>query len=257
VFRLMKLKPPHGWNAVAWELAIVTLGVLIALASQQWVEERTWDGKLESSKAALRAELSKHYSNAVEFRTVYPCTQAQLAQLRDRVLASGAVMDPAPVYEEPGADFVLRIPSKENPTEAWQAAVNDETIHRFDPVVRRHLAVHYTMLAVIRSLSWANDESEKGLVVLTHRLPLDPTVRYSIITDIERLSGRLKDLDVLNGQMIGYLQMARMLPPSGEARSVTERFGTYRFCKARGLPMRSFEEAMEAVPSDRSPTVAP
>ena len=32
MFRLLKLKPPHGWNAVGWELGIVTLGVVIALA---------------------------------------------------------------------------------------------------------------------------------------------------------------------------------------------------------------------------------
>ena len=38
MFRLFKLRPPHGWNAVAWELGIVTLGVLIALAAQQLVE---------------------------------------------------------------------------------------------------------------------------------------------------------------------------------------------------------------------------
>ena len=25
MFRLTKLEPPHGWNAVLWELAIVTL----------------------------------------------------------------------------------------------------------------------------------------------------------------------------------------------------------------------------------------
>ena len=257
MFRLIQLKPPHGWNAVAWELAIVTLGVLIALATQQWADERTWRGKVETSKAALRDELSEHYSYAVEFRTVYPCMQAQLAQLGDRVLASGAVMDPAPVYEEPGADFVLRIPSKEYPTEAWQAAVNDGTIHRFEPVIRRQLAGHYTMLALIRNMSWANDQSETGLAALTHPLPLDPTVRYSIITEIEQLTGRLEHLDLLNGQMIDYLEKASMVPPGDEARSVTERYGTYRFCKARALPMRSFEEAMEAVPSDRSPTVAP
>jgi hypothetical protein len=110
VFRLIQLKPPQGWNAVAWELAIVTLGVLIALATQQWADERSWLGKVETSKAALRDEVSEHYSNAVEFRTVYPCMQAQLAQLRDRVLASGAVMVPAPIYQESGSDFVLRIP---------------------------------------------------------------------------------------------------------------------------------------------------
>ena len=35
MFRLLKLRPPHGWNAVALELAIVPLGVLIALGAQQ------------------------------------------------------------------------------------------------------------------------------------------------------------------------------------------------------------------------------
>jgi hypothetical protein len=98
-------------------------------------------------------------------------------------------------------------------------------------------------------MSWANDQSDKGLKALTHRLPLDPTVRYSIIAEIEQLSGRLEHLDLLNGQVIDYLQKASMLPPAGEARSVTERYGTYRFCKARDLPMRSFKDAMEAVPN--------
>ena len=39
MFRLLKLKQPHGWNAVAWELGIVTLGVLIALGAQQVAED--------------------------------------------------------------------------------------------------------------------------------------------------------------------------------------------------------------------------
>ena len=38
MFRMLKLNPPNGWRAVVWELAIVTLGVLIALAVQQWAE---------------------------------------------------------------------------------------------------------------------------------------------------------------------------------------------------------------------------
>ena len=33
MFRLIKLNPPNGWNAVAWELAIVAIGVLIALGA--------------------------------------------------------------------------------------------------------------------------------------------------------------------------------------------------------------------------------
>jgi hypothetical protein len=250
MFRLLKLNPPQGWIAVAWELAIVTLGVLIALATQQWADARIWRGRVETSKAALRDELSEHYSYAVEFRTVYPCMQAQLAQLRDRVLASGAVIDPVPIYQEPGADFVLRIPSKEYPTEAWEAAVNDGTTQRLEPFLRRQLGGHYTMLAVIQNMSWANNQSEKGLATLAYPLPLDPTVRYSIIKEIEQMSGRLEYLDLLNGQVIDYLQKASMLPAAGgEARAVTERYGTYRFCKAQSLPLRSYKEAMQAVPN--------
>jgi hypothetical protein len=113
------------------------------------------------------------------------------------------------------------------------------------------------MLATIRMMNRANDETEKGLSALAHHLPLDPIVRYSIIKELEQVSGRLEYLYLLNGQLIDYLQKASMLPPAEEARSVTERYGTYRFCKARALPMRSFEEAMEAVPSDRSPDIAP
>ena len=32
MFRMLKLKPPHGWNAVGWELVIVVVGVLLAFA---------------------------------------------------------------------------------------------------------------------------------------------------------------------------------------------------------------------------------
>lgn len=49
MFRLLMLKPPHGWSAVGWELAIVTVGVLIALAAQQMV---SW---LTDRRTAVRA----------------------------------------------------------------------------------------------------------------------------------------------------------------------------------------------------------
>jgi hypothetical protein len=58
VFRLLKLKPPHGWAAVAWELAIVTLGVLIALGAQQIVEDIHWRSEMREFRRAVRAEIS-------------------------------------------------------------------------------------------------------------------------------------------------------------------------------------------------------
>jgi hypothetical protein len=249
MFRLLQVKPPHGWKVVVWELAIVTVGVLIALAAQEWAEGLSWRGKVAATEQALRAELGEHYGYAVEFRTVYPCLQGQLDRLRTRVLSSGSVMNPVPLYEEDGSHYVLRYPSKIYPIDAWEAAVNDGTIRSLAPVTRRQLAGHYGQIPEMRELISASNAIEPRLVALTHPLPLDPTVRYSIIEKIEQLRGHLEYLDLLNGQVIDYVERLKMLPDSGEARAVTERYGTYRFCKAQQLPMRSFEDAMQAVPN--------
>ena len=95
----------------------------------------------------------------------------------------------------------------------------------------------------------ANTQGEQALMAVAHPMPLDASVRFSIIGQIEQLSGRLQYLDMMNGQIIDYLGQMKMVPPAEEARAVTQRYGTYRFCKAHGLPMRSFKDAMQAVPN--------
>jgi hypothetical protein len=248
MFRLLKLKPPHGWNAVAWELGIVTLGVVIALAAQQWAEGLSWNSKVEATKRAVGAELQEHYGYAVEYRAVYPCLQAQLDQLRDRMLSSRSVLRPAPLYSEESSHYVLRFPSKGYPRDAWQAAVDDGTIRTFDPPTRRLLAAYYDQLPEMAEQLAAANTIEPGLVALTHPLPLDPTVRYLIVKDIEQLRGRLEYLDLLNGQVIDTVTRVGMLPPPQNAVTVTQRYGTYQFCTKHRLPLRTFKEAMQPVP---------
>ena len=249
MFRLIRLKPPHGWNAVGWELAIVTLGVIIALAAQQWAEGRSARNRLKATRAALSEELAEHYNFAIEFRTVYPCIAAQLAGLRERVLASESTIDPAPIYHDAVDTYVVRIPSKPYSTDAWDAAISEGQIQRFDPVFRRQLGGHYTQLKTIERIRWENDEAEPALLVLSHRLPLDSQVRYSIMKDLDQMGDRLAALDVLNGQVIDHIADVGMVPGPERAREVTERYGTYQFCKRHQLPMRSFKEAMQAIPN--------
>jgi hypothetical protein len=58
MFRLLKLKPPHGWNAVAWELAIVTLGVVLALIAQQTAQSTSDRRNADAALMSMREELS-------------------------------------------------------------------------------------------------------------------------------------------------------------------------------------------------------
>jgi len=249
MFRLAKLKPREGWNTVCWELVIVTLGVLLALAVQQWAENRTIRGKLAATQKALRVELAEHYTYAVEFRTVYPCVQAQLRQLLDHVVSIEAVNDPVPTYKDSTGSFVLRLPSKVHPTFVWEAAVNDGLIQRFQPSFRDQLAGHYAQIADMQRLISANDQTAAGMAALAQRLPIDPAIRYEIVKDIAQFSGRLDTLDLNYGQEIENVQKVEMVPPARDAQAMTTRYGTYQFCKDHGLPMRSFKDAMQAVPN--------
>lgn len=249
MFRLLKLKPPNGWQAVGWELAIVTLGVLIALAAQQWSEERSWRRNTEASLAVIRYELSDHYSYAVEWRTVYPCVDAQLDRLRRRVLASGATLDPAPLFSQPGHKFVIRIPTKEYRDAAWHGAIADGTGPRFDESMRRNLGSYYAQIVWVQDMTWESSQDEHKLITLAQPAPLDPMARLTLLQQIDQLRGRAGFMDRRAGNLIDLIQKLGMVPPAEGAKQVVQRYGTYRFCSAQRLPMRTLAEAMTAVPN--------
>ena len=250
MFRMLKLNPPHGWRAVVWELAIVTLGVLIALGAQQWVEERSWRAKVIQSKEAIRDELAKHYSWSVEWRVVAPCLLAQIDTLQQRIERSGDRLDPAPVFtDEAISKFVLRMPSKDYADGAWQAAISDGVAPRFDPKLRSELNDHYRQAVTVQDDSVKNTEEFTSLQFLKRAIPLDPMVRYTLHARLDALRGRADFMDLQSGQLIDHIETVGMVPDAALARRDVERFGTYKFCKAQGLPMRSFTGAMRAVPN--------
>lgn len=249
MFRMLKLNPPSGWRAVWWELGIVTLGVLIALAAQQWVEERSWVRKTDASVAAIRDELSEHYAFAVEWRTIYPCVDAQLDRLHRRVLASGATLDQAPVYSAPGHRFVFRFPSKVYRDAAWNGAIADGTSPRLDGPMRRALGSYYTQIDWVQDLTWATGQDEQALLTLAQPIPLDPMARLTLLQRIDQLRGRVEFMDRRAGNLIDHIQKLGMLPPPDEAEKLIRRYGTYRFCATQRLPMRTLAEAMTPVPN--------
>ena len=82
MFRLLKLKPPHGWNAVIWELGIVTLGVLLAIAAQQTVDGFHQRSELHKFREALRTEISRDLATYTFRRDEDECIEARLDELQ-------------------------------------------------------------------------------------------------------------------------------------------------------------------------------
>ena len=82
---MLKLNPPNGWRAVAWELAIVTLGVLIALGVQQVAEAGNWRTNVEDGQERLKAEMLINGAYMAEQVMVAPCVKAQVDRLTVRL----------------------------------------------------------------------------------------------------------------------------------------------------------------------------
>lgn len=248
MFRMLRVKPPNGWNAVAWELAIVTAGVLIALAAQEWVGERNWRAKVVDTRAGLRSEIADHYSWAVEWRVVEPCILAQIDALAGRVEASGDRLKPAPVYQGAnGQHFTLRIPSKEYSTAIWDSAVNEGVANRFNDADQLELNNYYEQLANIKTHVLENSADERSLSIMAHPVRLDPSVRYAILQKLTDLRSRSEFDTLLNGQLIDRVVRLGLVPDAAETRRQVERFGTFQHCRALGLPMRPLTEAMKPV----------
>ena len=250
MLKISGLKPPHGWAVVAWDLAIVTLGVLFALVVQQWADERSADQRTEQAVRAIRAEVSNHYRSAIEWRVVEPCVLAQIDSLTSRVLNSGEHLDAAPIITEADDfNFVLRTPSKEYPRSSWDAATSEGLVARLDPSLRNELSAYYAQIDELNSMGRTNDTDTLGMNELGQALPLDASTRYAIVHELQNARGRSEYRDTIAGQLINHMQKVRMVPPIGDARALTERYGTYRYCKAHRLPMRTFEQAMQSIPN--------
>ncbi|WP_156029901.1 hypothetical protein [Sphingomonas sp. URHD0057] len=110
MFRLLKLTPPHGWNAVGWELGIVTLGVLIALGAQQ-VAEALHDRSIAAeTRADITDELNSDLMSMVLRQAAEPCIDRRLSDVRGIVIQwerTGSFVTPSWVSQSPVIEIEL------------------------------------------------------------------------------------------------------------------------------------------------------
>jgi hypothetical protein len=76
-------KPLHGWREFAGEVAIIVIGVLIALFFEEVVQRWDWDNKVHAAETAMQRET--FWDNAPEMiqrAAIQPCIDAQLDAIR-------------------------------------------------------------------------------------------------------------------------------------------------------------------------------
>jgi hypothetical protein len=97
-------KPLKKLGEFLSEIAIIVLGVLIALAAEQSVDNLNWSHRVRDAEDAMREELAQNNRDAYYRLATRPCALAKLGEIQASLVASrdrGAAVPPITPYLRP------------------------------------------------------------------------------------------------------------------------------------------------------------
>lgn len=251
--RWRRFSPSMGWRAFLSEIVIVVLGVVIALAANEAVDEWNWRNKVKEAEARLQYDITWAFLWEAEKYVSVPCVDAQLAALSRNVLESGDTLKPQPIVtSNRTVQAVVRLPNRPHRFPTWDALVADGTATHFTSQRQAFLSGVSNDQALSRE-SMAEMRRLRGrLMVMREPLPLDPAVRADLLTSINELRSIIT-VESLNAQ-----QRMRRIADAGDApiADVVELFlnasgknpsggnfsGMPQFCEAQGLPIGDWRD---------------
>ena len=250
--RWQRFSPSMGWKAFCSEIVIVVLGVAIALAANEEMQEWNWRTKVNDAEARLQYDITWAFLWEAEKYVSVACVDAQLAALSRNVLESGDTLKPQPIITHNNVQAVVRLPNRPYRFPTWDALVADGTATHFTSPRQAFLSGVSNDQALSRE-SMAEMRRLRGrLMVMREPLPLDPAVRADLLTSINELRSIIT-VESLNAQ-----QRMRRIADAGDAPSadVVELFlnesgknpsggnfsGMPQFCEAQGLPIGDWRD---------------
>lgn len=225
-------KPLHGWREFIGEIAVIVLGILIALGAEQIIERAHWQHKSEQTIDAVREDIQGGYLNAVEAATIAPCVDQQLVQLE--IALANREFSGAPVYSDgPFKAFVIRAPSRNWGTNVWSVATSEGVVSHLP----RSLATSFQFFYSTSSLMEVN---ARQIDVLSWRLrslafPQSADARSRALETIEELRGHIGLMAVGANQMMRKAESIGMAPSPQQIADSNNQSGTIKFCKDHGI----------------------
>ncbi|HWS77761.1 MAG TPA: hypothetical protein VN205_05220 [Thermomonas sp.] len=250
--RWRRFSPSMGWKAFWSEILIVVLGVVIALAANEAVEDRNWRSKVADGQVRLKGDTDRIFVRSAEHYATQSCVDAQLDRLARNVVDSGSTLAPAPTYSDStvgtSARFVLRMPTRPWTLPAWEALVANGTATHFSQQWQDRYAVLNDGAGQIREHRMEANRLIGRLMALSYPSPLDAGTRRDYLVDIETLR-RLNFSTINTGsQMMARMLRDGMAPKPDAVDAYFKDSGTVRFCKQHGLPLADWREVKPAQP---------
>jgi len=253
--RWQRFSPSMGWPAFWSEILIVVLGVAIALAANEVVEQWNWRNKVADAEARIAGDITWAFLWSAEKSATQPCVDAQLAAMGRNVLESGDRLAPMPVYAALVRQQVVRMPTRPWRFPVWEALLADGTASHF-PAQRQAVLGRISEDIAQARASEAETRGLGGtLLLMRDPIVLDPGVRADLLAHISRLRS------LWEHERLYARQRMRMIADAGDAPSeqVVERFlnadgkhatgndhsGMPHFCTTKGLPLADWRDYQE------------
>jgi hypothetical protein len=231
-FRLPK--PLHGWREFAGEVAIIVLGVMIALGAEQVVETLHWKHVAAAARESVGEEMNGEYFAASEMAITQPCVDRQLQLVEQAVLAPGPFR-PVPSYSEGAMSFTVRAPSRSWSDHVWQSVSNDGTAAHLGRTDRLGLATFYGLVDFLREQNSEANSLRLRLGALSKPIQPDGAARAALVADIEQARSLYSLMALVSNQLIGLGEAIGFRPPATALRA--DDSGTLNFCRAHHLPL--------------------
>ncbi len=120
-----KVKPIHSWRDFLKELGTIVLGICIALAGEQVVEEFHWRSQVQEAREVIATEMASNLVGAIRRMRTVQCTEQRLdmlARILDQAAQSGSLPPVGYIGEPPRSRWL---------SGAWDSVVASQTATHF------------------------------------------------------------------------------------------------------------------------------
>lgn len=208
---LNNLRPRDGWRVFAGEVGVIVIGVLIALAAQQAVDDWQWRQTVARTKSDLDESIATSIANVAERAAVDPCLTQRLTGLAGKVAASRGTWSADP-YRLPGetntADVLkyavpvaYRVPSRTYLSDVWEQTKAVGVLSHMAPTDIARYADIFDLVTEFAADNRTERALSSSLSFLSFDGPLTAEDRSRALSDISRL-------DMLNKSIVSDAKQA-------------------------------------------------
>lgn len=169
-------KPIHGWREFIGEIAIVVIGVLIAIGAEEAVQTRHWKHLVDETQESLNAQLLDSKFSSLMRIKYSECFERQLDAL-DKLIDLPNF--PSDQYHTTGLFNTWD-------TSAWDAAIASGAVAHMRPELRQSYAGIFSLTSKTGALDQQAFAARQGLLTLRYHTKLNDTSRDRLAEAIAR-----------------------------------------------------------------------